>query len=236
MRFTALLPIVALSFCTAYSQADQQKVRAIQKKEQSTGSKKNIAKKIKDVRVVIKTSAGDINATIYASRTPVTAANFLNLARRDYYDGSIFHRVIEGFVSQAGMHNSGTPSPGYNIKNETYTEHPKLRDLRHDKAGILSMARQPRKHTNGSQFYITHAATPHLDGDYTVFGKVTKGIDIAKNLNRGAEIKDIVLLDSADALFQAQQANVSKWNATLDKRFYNLKKIKTAAETKKKSN
>jgi len=179
---------------------------------------------LKDIRVIIKTTKGDIHGTIYASRTPLSAANFLNLSKRGYYDGSVFHRVEPNFVIQGGMSKNGARNPGYTINNETYTEHPDLKDLKHSKGGIFSMARQRQKHTNGSQFFITHKDTPHLDGGYSVFGETTKGLDVVNAVVVGDKILSVEILDSTDALFKAAEKKITEWNTILDKQFKDLKK------------
>ena len=129
--------------------------------------------KIEDVEATLKTDKGDIKVTIYASKAPVTAANFLNLAKRDYYDGVSFHRVVEDFVIQGGdPSGTGRGGPGYFIENEIAP------GLKHDRAGILSMARKREPDTNGSQFFITLGSTPHLNDRHSVFGRVTSGMDV----------------------------------------------------------
>jgi len=169
------------------------------------------AKEVTDIKIVIKTDKGDIKATMYAVKAPVTAANFLNLAKRDYYDGIIFHRVVPNFVIQGGdPTGTGRGGPGYTIENEI---HP---DLLHDDAGIFSMARKPQPDTGGSQFFITHNATPHLDGGYSVFGKVTEGQDVVDSIRVGDKINDIEILDSTDALFAKMKDRIDEWNKILD--------------------
>ncbi len=162
-----------------------------------------------DIRITIKTDKGDIDATLFAGDTPVTAANFLNLAKRGYYDGVAFHRVIANFMIQGGdPTGTGMGGPGYKFEDEF------LSSLKHDKAGILSMANAgPR--TNGSQFFITHGPTPHLNGKHTVFGEVKKGQDVVDAIRQGDKIKGIEVLDSTDALFEAQAARISEWNKKL---------------------
>lgn len=137
---------------------------------------------MKTVNVKMETSLGDIELELYADKAPMAVWNFVNLAegRQEnikngpFYDGIIFHRVIKGFMIQAGCpHGMGTGGPGYEFDNES---HP---DLQHNSEGILAMANRG-PNTNGSQFYITLAATPHLDGGYTVFGKVTSGMETVK--------------------------------------------------------
>ncbi|MBC8010000.1 MAG: peptidylprolyl isomerase [Burkholderiales bacterium] len=159
----------------------------------------------------MKTSKGDIEATLFASKVPMTAANFLNLAKAGYYDGLTFHRVIPDFMIQGGdPEGSGRGGPGYRFADEF---HP---TLRHAKAGIFSMA-NAGPGTNGSQFFITHVATPHLDRKHSVFGAVTKGQSVVDTIARGDKIVKIEILDSTDALFAAQAENLAKWNVFLKK-------------------
>lgn len=179
----------------------------------------------KDIQIVIKTDKGDINATIFASKTPVTAANFLNLAKRGYYNGVKFHRVIPKFMVQGGdPTETGRGGPGYKFEDEFNSA------LKHDKPGILSMA-NAGPGTNGSQFFITHVPTPHLNNRHTVFGEVTKGLDTVNNITGklsgpgwktdgvGNKIISIEILDSTDALFEAQADRIADWNKKLDERF-----------------
>ena len=166
---------------------------------------------ITDVRIVVKTDKGDIEGVIYASKVPMTAANFLNLAKRGYYDGLTFHRVIPEFMIQGGdPRGNGTGGPGYQFADEF---HP---SLRHSKPGIFSMA-NAGPGTNGSQFFITHVATPWLDGKHSVFGAVTKGLTTVNAIAKGDKILKIEILDPTDALFAAQAENLAKWNAVLKK-------------------
>lgn len=123
-------------------------------------------------KATIKTDQGDIVLQLFAAETPNTVNNFVFLAKDGYYDGGIFHRVIKDFMVQGGdPTGTGRGGPGYSFKDEF---HPKLR---HDQAGILSMA-NAGPNTNGSQFFITHVATPWLDGKHSVFGKVVEGLDV----------------------------------------------------------
>jgi cyclophilin family peptidyl-prolyl cis-trans isomerase len=120
----------------------------------------------------LKTERGDIVAELYADRAPRTVENFVNLARAGFYAGTTFHRVIPGFMAQGGdPTGTGTGGPGYQFGDEF---HP---SLRHDGPGVLSMA-NAGPGTNGSQFFITHGATPHLDDRHSVFGRVTEGMDV----------------------------------------------------------
>jgi cyclophilin family peptidyl-prolyl cis-trans isomerase len=148
------------------------------------GEKNNYKEDIERAQAIFDTSLGMFEAELYAKECPETVWNFINLAegRQDtekegnFYDGLTFHRVIEGFVIQGGCPDgNGTGGPGYTFKDEFDPS------LRHDSAGILSMA-NAGPGTNGSQFFITLDATPHLDNRHSVFGKVTEGIDIVKKI------------------------------------------------------
>jgi cyclophilin family peptidyl-prolyl cis-trans isomerase len=120
----------------------------------------------------IKTDMGDIIVHLHADKTPRTVNNFVFLAREGFYDGVIFHRVIADFMAQGGdPTGTGRGGPGYTFEDEF---HP---NLRHDGPGVLSMA-NAGPDTNGSQFFITHVATPHLDDRHSVFGQVVEGMDV----------------------------------------------------------
>lgn len=179
---------------------------------------------VEDIRIKMETTKGTIEATMFASKTPVTVANFLNLAKRGYYEGIAFHRVIDKFMIQGGdPSESGRGGPGYKFQDEF---HP---SLKHSKPGIFSMA-NAGPGTNGSQFFITMVPTPFLDNRHSVFGEVTKGTDVVNKIigklntgergckhdGKGDKIKKIEILDSADALFKAQKENLDKWNKILD--------------------
>ncbi len=175
------------------------------------------ASPVTDIRVKINTTKGPIEATLYATKTPMTVANFLNLSKHGFYDGIVFHRVIPDFMAQVGDPLSkdpsqrrrwGTGGPGYTFADETRS------DLRHDRPGVFSMANSGRN-TNGSQIFITHVPTPHLDGKHTVFGNVTKGQNVVDSVTVGDKIVSIEILDSTDALFQAEADNIAKWNQKL---------------------
>lgn len=130
----------------------------------------------KSYSATIKTDKGDMTFNLFASQTPRTVNNFVFLAREGFYDGVIFHRVIDDFMAQAGdPTGTGRGGPGYQFGDEF---HP---DLRHDGPGVLSMA-NAGPNTNGSQFFITHGATPWLDGKHTVFGKIRDGEDVLMSI------------------------------------------------------
>jgi len=130
----------------------------------------------KSYRATFRTQRGDFTVELFADRAPRTVENFVNLARAGFYDGTTFHRVINGFMAQGGdPTGTGTGGPGYQFADEF---HP---SLRHDGPGVLSMANAGAG-TNGSQFFITHGPTPHLDDRHSVFGKVTDGMDVVLSI------------------------------------------------------
>ncbi len=127
-------------------------------------------------KVVLETALGSMRAELFEDRAPATVRNFVELVRKGFYNGLTFHRVIPGFMIQGGdPTGSGTGGPGYSIRDEF---HPALR---HDGPGILSMANSGRN-TGGSQFFITLASTPWLDGRHAVFGRLTGGQEVAAKI------------------------------------------------------
>jgi cyclophilin family peptidyl-prolyl cis-trans isomerase len=121
----------------------------------------------KSYTAIFHTSRGDISITLFADKAPTTVNNFVFLARDGFYDGTTFHRVIGNFMAQGGDPlGTGTGGPGYKWNDE-----PSALGLKHDGPGVLSMA-NAGPNTNGSQFFITHGPTPHLNGKHAVFGKV----------------------------------------------------------------
>ena len=157
------------------------------------------------------TSRGPIRARLHADKTPVTVASFVNLAQRGYYDGLSFHRVIPDFMIQGGCpEGSGRGGPGYRFEDETRA------DLRHDKPGVLSMANAgPR--TNGSQFFITHVATPWLDGKHTVFGEVLGPEDqkVVNAIQGGDKIESLTISGDTAPLLASQADRVAEWDRAL---------------------
>ena len=130
----------------------------------------------KSYRARFKTERGEIVAELFADKAPLTVENFVNLARGGFYDGTTFHRVIAGFMAQGGdPTGTGRGGPGYQFGDEFHA------DLRHDGPGVLSMA-NAGPGTNGSQFFITYGATPHLDDRHSVFGRVTEGMDVLNSI------------------------------------------------------
>lgn len=130
----------------------------------------------KQYTATIKTEKGDIVIQLYPDKAPMAVNSFVFLARQGWFDNTIFHRVIKDFVAQAGdPSGSGYGGPGYAFSNE-------ISDLKFDKEGVVGMANSGGEVTNGSQFFITMSAQPNLDGGYTIFGQVIKGMDVVKSL------------------------------------------------------
>ena len=134
--------------------------------------------------VTITMENGDVmKAELYPEVAPNTVNNFISLVKKGFYDGLIFHRVINGFMIQGGCPDgTGMGGPGYSIKGE-FAQNGVANDLAHT-PGVLSMARAMHSNSGGSQFFIMHKAAPHLDGSYAAFGKITEGMDV---VNRIAE-------------------------------------------------
>jgi cyclophilin family peptidyl-prolyl cis-trans isomerase len=126
----------------------------------------------KKYSAILSTEKGDIVIELFATQVPLTVNNFVFLAREGFYNGTIFHRVISNFMAQGGdPTGTGTGGPGYRFADEFVST------LKHDKAGVLSMA-NAGPGTNGSQFFITHVPTPHLNNKHSIFGQVVSGMDI----------------------------------------------------------
>lgn len=133
------------------------------------------------VNIVIDTNMGEIKAELYPDVAPVTVKNFVDLIKKGFYNGLTFHRVIEGFMIQGGCpKGNGTGGPGYCIKGEFRANGVK-NDLKHER-GVLSMARAMSPDSAGSQFFIMHETSPHLDGQYAAFGKVTDGMNVVDKI------------------------------------------------------
>ena len=131
----------------------------------------------KEYSATIKTDVGDIVIQLHADKVPTTVNNFVFLAREGFYDGVMFHRVIADFMAQTGdPTGTGSGGPGYKFEDEFHPE------LRHDGPGVVSMA-NAGPNTNGSQFFITHVATPWLDDRHSVFGQVDKSLDVVLSIS-----------------------------------------------------
>jgi peptidyl-prolyl cis-trans isomerase B (cyclophilin B) len=166
-----------------------------------------------DLSVTLETSKGNIVLALTPDKTPLTVANFVNLAQRGFYDGLIFHRVIADFMIQGGDPDGrGSGGPGYRFADEFDSS------LRHTGPGILSMA-NAGPGTNGSQFFITHVATPWLDGKHTIFGHVVSGQDVVNSIQQGDKIVKIAISGDTAAVLKKEEAQVAEWNAILDKKY-----------------
>lgn len=145
----------------------------------------------KKYTATIKTTKGDIICELYPQQAPLSVTNFLQLANGGFYNGLTFHRVVPNFVIQGGdPEGTGSGGPGYTVKAEIGLSH---------KEGALAWARtgdevNPERRSSGSQFYITHVATPVLDGKYTVFGQTTSGMDVVNKIERGDLITSIQVM------------------------------------------
>jgi peptidyl-prolyl cis-trans isomerase B (cyclophilin B) len=164
------------------------------------------------MRATIKTNKGVIHLRLFDDLTPITVANFANLAKRGFYNGLKFHRVIENFMIQGGCPlGTGTGGPGYKFQDEFVPE------LKHSKPGILSMANAgPR--TNGSQFFITHIPTPWLDGKHSVFGEVVGPEDqaVVNSIRQNDLIESVSIDDDTTGLFEKTKTYIETWNKVLD--------------------
>ena len=144
----------------------------------------------KSYTILIETDRGGIHVELYPEHAPKTVNNFVFLAREGFYDGVTFHRVISDFMIQRGdPTGTGSGGPGYKFEDET-----KGNPLRHE-TGVISMA-NAGPNTNGSQFFITHSPQPHLDGNHTVFGKVTKGKDVVDAIRQGDRMIKVEVTES----------------------------------------
>ena len=166
------------------------------------------------------TSKGTIRLALFADKVPLTVANFVNLAKRGFYDDLNFHRVINDFMVQGGCpQGTGTGEPGYRFEDEFDSS------LTHDKPGVLSMANAGPK-TNGSQFFITHVPTPWLDGKHAVFGEVVSDDDmkVVNSIVQGDKINSVTIEGDTTALYESMQSRIDEWNKALDLNHPHLKK------------
>jgi peptidyl-prolyl cis-trans isomerase B (cyclophilin B) len=159
----------------------------------------------------VKTAKGDIRLKLFGEKTPLTVANFVNLANRGFYNNLKFHRVIAEFMVQGGCpKGNGTGGPGYKFSDEF------VADLRHDKPGVLSMANSG-PNTNGSQFFITHVPTPWLDDHHTVFGEAVgaEDMEVVNSIVQGDRIDTIELSGDTASLLKTMKKEVAEWNKKL---------------------
>lgn len=168
-----------------------------------------------ELYAVIDTNRGKMEFLLYRQVAPITTSNFVNLVTRGYYDGLTFHRVIEDFMAQGGdPTGDGSGGPGYQFEDEIA--------MRLNQEGILAMA-NAGPGTNGSQFFILHQATPHLNGAHTVFGLVVSGKDVVRKIKAGDVINSITIEGNARAFLERNRDRVYKWNTILDEKFPKLK-------------
>ena len=164
-----LIPMMLVTGCVAGNTSAQ-----AGNSTQNVGGDKKMANRV----AVFETNMGSFEIELFEDKAPITTKNFIDLVEKGFYDGLIFHRVIDNFMIQGGdPKGNGTGGPGYAIPDEF---HP---DLKHDSEGILSMA-NAGPNTGGSQFFITLVPTPWLDGHHTVFGKVIKGMDVVHKIGK----------------------------------------------------
>lgn len=203
MRLSMILSVAAIAVASAFSAFGEEK-----KAEKAAGELPK-----GKLTAVITTDKGEIRLELYADQAPLTVANFANLAQRGFYDGLKFHRVIADFMIQGGDPlGTGSGGPGYKFDDEVNT------GLKHDGPGILSMANSGPK-TNGSQFFITHKATPWLDGKHTVFGKVLSGQDVVNKIAQGDVMKTVRIEGDTSALYAKNKEKLDEWNKILDEKF-----------------
>ena len=168
---------------------------------------------VNDLIAVIETNKGEIRLQLFGDKAPLTVANFINLAKRGYYNDLNFHRVIPDFMVQGGCPTgNGTGGPGYQFQDEFTAE------LCHDKPGILSMA-NAGPGTNGSQFFITHLATPWLDQKHTIFGAVVGEDDqkVVNSIAQNDKVLNITIEGDFSELMQKSQSQIDDWNKILDR-------------------
>ena len=169
------------------------------------------------MKVKIVTAKGDININLLPDKSPVTVANFVNLAKKGYYNGLKFHRVIENFMAQGGdPTGTGMGGPGYQFEDEVNN------GLNFSKAGKLAMA-NAGPGTNGSQFFITTVPTEWLNGNHTIFGEVVSDadLDVVKKLSNGDVMTKVVVDGDVEAFLKTQKNRVDSWNKTLKQNFPN---------------
>ena len=160
------------------------------------------------LNAVFDTDRGQIKVELYPDKAPLTVASFVNLARKGFYDGLNFHRVIPDFMIQGGCpKGTGTGGPGYKFEDEANN------GVRHER-GVLSMA-NAGPNTNGSQFFITHVKTDWLDGKHTVFGKVTEGLEVVDAVKQGDTIKSVRIEGDAEAILAAKADRVAEWDRAM---------------------
>ena len=163
------------------------------------------------MKATIKTSRGDINLNLFPDKAKFTVANFINLSQKRFYDNLTFHRVINDFMIQGGCPiGTGTGDPGYKFKDEFHA------DLTHDKPGVLSMANSG-PNSNGSQFFITHLATPWLDNKHSIFGNVSdEASQKVVNMVQQDDIIESIKIDGTVEFDEDVQDSINGWSEIID--------------------
>ncbi len=182
---------------------------------------------LNDIRATIITNKGKINVYLYPEGAPLTVLSFINLAKRGYYNGLTFHRVVENFVIQGGDPlGNGTGGPGYQFKNEIATDWLNFYD-----SGMLAMANSGPD-TNGSQFFITHRETPSLNGGYTIFGETINDKDqkVVDKIKQDDTIETIIITGNTERLYKKYEDQVTKWNKILDENGFTYKRLNKTEE------
>ena len=147
-----------------------------------------ISKMNQQIKAIVKTSQGNFTINLLTEEAPISVMNFIELSNSNYYDGKIFHRVVPNFVAQTG-------SPrGDNYGGAAYVISSEFSPISYDDEGYIGMA-SAGPHTESTQWFVTHSPTPHLDGKYTIFGKVVEGMDVVHKLQKGDEIHDVIVSD-----------------------------------------
>jgi peptidyl-prolyl cis-trans isomerase B (cyclophilin B) len=171
---------------TCYHVREHAPISAFADENHGTQRRKDLVMKV----VHIETNRGNIKLELYDDKVPKTVANFEKLVNQGFYKGLKFHRVIDDFMVQTGCpKGTGTGGPGYQFEDEFHKE------LKHDGPGVVSMA-NAGPHTNGSQFFITHVATPWLDGKHSVFGRVTGGQDVVNKIQQGDVMQNVTIAEA----------------------------------------
>lgn len=180
--FVVLVMLVSITSCGENNRPDETQSKINQENKVNEEEKYNYVSISPDSMLVavINTKLGDIEIELFPNETPITVTNFVTLAEENFYDGVIFHRVVPGFVIQGGD-PTGTGSGGKSIYDGKPYVNEIVEGLGHDSAGVVAMANRGPD-TNTSQFYITLSAVPQLNGNYTVFGKVIKGMDVVNQI------------------------------------------------------
>lgn len=203
----ALLVLVVSSMGTASAEV----IAATSETAAATKSMKiEETKETSSLQAKIETDKGVILLELFSDAAPITVANFVNLANRGYYDGLTFHRVIADFMIQGGdPDGTGRGGPGYRFEDEFDSA------LRFDTPGILAMA-NAGPGTNGSQFFITHVPTPHLNNRHTIFGKVVEGQEVVDSIQMGDHMVTIKIIGDYEPLLSQHQDRIEQWNAQLN--------------------